>query len=224
MIAIISDVHGNYPALKKVLEEIDERGCKQIVSLGDVSGYYCMVNECIDEFRRRGIVNILGNHDYYVLGKGQCPRSFTVNMITEYQKQIITKENLAYLRQSCIGIDNEILSARHGGWNDPIDEYISEFDFNIVKDKTVNIFCSGHTHIQRIMRCDNKVYFNPGSVGQPRDQDCRAGYAVINDSGNVELYRVSYDIDEIASKMRKVGFDERIYSCLYEGTKIGGNK
>ena len=52
VIAIISDVHGNYPALKAVLAEIDNIGCNRIISLGDVSGYYCMVNECIEEFRK----------------------------------------------------------------------------------------------------------------------------------------------------------------------------
>ena len=82
MIAIISDAHGNYPALKAVLSEIDKLNCGRIISLGDVSGYYCMVNECIDEFRRRNIVNLMGNHDYYVLGRVDCPRSYTVNKIT----------------------------------------------------------------------------------------------------------------------------------------------
>ena len=73
MIAIISDVHGNYPALQAVLKDIDSRNCKTIISLGDVTGYYCMINECIEEFRCRKIVNLMGNHDSYLLGKEQCP-------------------------------------------------------------------------------------------------------------------------------------------------------
>ncbi len=63
MIAIISDVHGNYPALKAVLCEIDKMGCEHIISLGDVSGYYCMVNECINEFRKRNIINFFKKLD-----------------------------------------------------------------------------------------------------------------------------------------------------------------
>lgn len=224
MIAIISDVHGNYPALDVVLKEIDRLGCEKIISLGDVSGYYCMVNECIDEFRKRNIVNLMGNHDYYVLGRGDCPRSYTVNRITEYQRKIITQDNLRYLERSTLGIDNQLFSARHGGWNDPIDEYIDDFDFNDVSDKNVGIFCSGHTHVQKIVRNENKVYFNPGSVGQPRDFDPRAAFAIIYDDGTVELRRVEYDIDLIAQKMAEVGFEERTYSCLYTGERIGGNK
>lgn len=221
MIAIISDVHGNYPALKAVLGKIDQLGCEQIISLGDVSGYYCMVNECIDEFRRRKIINILGNHDFYTLGRGDCPRSFTVKKCTEYQRKIITSENLDYLKSSIDYLDTELFSARHGGWRDPLDEYIYDFDFAIAENYKMPLFCSGHTHIQCMKMKDNIEYFNPGSVGQPRDGDCRAGFAIIDDT-RVQLYRVDYDINQIASAMRFVGFEPRTYECLYRGTKIGG--
>lgn len=222
MIAIISDVHGNYPALLAVLNEIDKLNCEQIISLGDVSGYYCMVNECINEFRRRKIVNILGNHDFYILGKGECPRSYTVNRITEYQRKIITPENLEYLANSVDKIDNDLFSARHGGWNDPVDEYIDQFDFSLVEKYPVNIFCSGHTHIQHMQEKNGKAYFNPGSVGQPRDYDNRAAFATIDEDGKVALYRVKYNIDEIAVKMKDAGFEDRTYECLYRGSRIGG--
>lgn len=224
MIAIISDVHGNYPALKAVLAEIDKLNCTRIISLGDVSGYYCMVNECIDEFRKRSIVNLMGNHDYYILGRGNCPRSYTVNRITEYQRKIITPENLEYLEESVLGIDDGFISARHGGWKDPIDEYIEVFDFRNAVGKSEKIFCSGHTHVQRMIKDKGTVYFNPGSVGQPRDYDSRAAFAIVNYDRTVELKRVEYDIDDTAKEMAKAGFEERIYSCLYSGERIGGNK
>lgn len=221
MIAIISDVHGNFPALQAVLKEIDKMGCNQILSLGDVSGYYCMVNECINEFRTRRIVNILGNHDYYVLGKGDCPRSYTVNMLTNYQRKVITLENLHYLRSSPAYYDCELFSARHGGWTDPLDEYVTQFDFDKIRAMGVNTFCSGHTHIQCIEKKDGIVYFNPGSVGQPRDGDNRAGFAIVQ-GNEVQLHRVAYDIDKIANSMKDEGFEKRTYDCLFKGTKIGG--
>ena len=221
MIAIISDVHGNYPALMAVLSEIDKMDCKQIISLGDVSGYYCMVNECIEEFRRRNIVNLLGNHDYYILGRGDCPRSYTVNKITEYQRKIITPENKVYLEKSLIELDNDLLSAPHGGWNDPIDEYITDFDFECVKDKKVNIFCSGHTHVQKMVMDGDRIYFNPGSVGQPRDFDSRAAFAIIDDDKEIYLHRIQYDIDQIVDAMKQANQDERIWQNLYYGKRIG---
>ncbi len=220
MIAIISDVHGNYPALSSVLKKIDEIGCDKILSLGDVSGYYCMVNECIEEFRNRKIINILGNHDSYILGRGKCSRSTTVNNCIEYQKKIITSTNMSYLASSWDYFDDDILSARHGGWNDPIDEYFYKFDFDIAHRFSCKLFCSGHNHIQSIQTKGDVTYFNPGSVGQPRDNDPRAAFAVIDDMCQVRLYRVEYDIDDIFVKMKKEGFEERITECLYSGTKI----
>ena len=217
MIAIISDVHGNYPALKAVLKEIDRIGCNSIISLGDVTGYYCMVNECIDVFRERGIINLMGNHDSYVLEMGQCPRSTTVNNCIEYQKRIISKANREYLQASPITFDNERISARHGGWKDPIDEYIEDFNFIAVKDK--RLYCSGHTHIQKKQNKNGVVYFNPGAVGQPRDGDPRAAFATI-EKGEVLLHRIAYSIDEIVFKMRMEGFEDRIADCLYKGTKV----
>lgn len=219
MIAIISDVHGNYPALKSVLNKIDEIGCDSIISLGDVAGYYCMVNECIDEFRRRKVVNILGNHDSYIIGKGQCPRSATVNNCIDYQKKILTKENYSYLESSLQFLDNSCISARHGGWNDPLDEYINEFDFSISKKYLCKFFCSGHTHIQKIQQCGDITYFNPGSVGQPRDGNPKASFALICNN-SVNLIRVEYPVDEIFERMQQEGFEDRISECLYKGTKV----
>ena len=222
MIAIISDVHGNYPALCKVLEEIDKIGCRTIISLGDVAGYYCLVNECIDEFRRRNIINLLGNHDSYLLGMGKCPRSTTVNRCIDYQKQIITSKNLNYLRQSSIKYEFANISLRHGGWTDPIDEYVNKFDFEIANNSNFEIFGSGHSHIQSFQEKDGITYFNPGSVGQPRDNNPKAAFAII-DNNKVKLYRIDYDIDSIAEAMLKACFEKRTYECLYHGTKIGGN-
>ena len=108
----------------------------------------------------------------------------------------------------------------HGGWHDYLDEYISIFDFEHLPDSTVNIFASGHSHIQSFQNFNNIVYVNPGSVGQPRDGDRRAAFAVINNSREVSLHRVDYDIDSIANAMRRAGFEERYFSGLYTGTKI----
>lgn len=217
MIAIISDVHGNYPALMAVLKAIDSIGCDRIISLGDVAGYYCMINECIEEFRRRNIVNLMGNHDFYLSGSGRCSRSQTVNQCIEYQKKAILEINLKYLEKCPMRYDDEIISARHGGWIDPIEEYINKFDFSIPKDD--RIYCSGHTHIQGLQKSGEMIYFNPGAVGQPRDGDARAAFAII-DNGEVNLYRVEYPIKDIALRMKKEGFEDRLTDCLYKGIKI----
>ena len=66
MMAIISDIHGNFPALRAVMDEIERSGCEKIISLGDVAGYYCQINECIHLLRQKDVPNVMGNHDYYL--------------------------------------------------------------------------------------------------------------------------------------------------------------
>lgn len=221
MIAIISDIHGNFPALKKVMEDIQNRGIVNIISLGDIAGYYCFINECINLCRSLNVINILGNHDYYLISGKGCPRSYTANICLKYQMEHITQDNLLWLKNSKTVLDINCMSLRHGGWNDPLDEYIYDFSFDMVLNRCENLFASGHTHKQVYLRDGEKQYFNPGSVGQPRDFDARAAYAIVDEKMNVELVRVEYNIEEVVNKMRVCGFDDRISVCLLTGSKIG---
>lgn len=220
MIAIISDVHGNYPALKAVLNEIDNLNCTNILSLGDVCGYYCMVNECIEELRMRDVINIMGNHDYYIANNEKCGRSYTANLCLEYQRKIIKNDNLTWIKKSVSKYCSPDFCAVHGGWNDYLDEYIDDFSF-LDKETKIKYYISGHTHIQKLVRGKKAVYVNPGSVGQPRDYKNTAAFCLIDDNQEIILKRVKYDIDLMSKKMKEVGFPERVSLCLYYGVKIG---
>lgn len=219
-IALISDIHGNYPALQAVIQRVHRENCDLIVSLGDVVGYYCMVNECIDLCQKNEVVNILGNHDNYLVSGTVCPRSTTANICIEFQRKIITSDNLEWLQKSI----REYLDIHywfvHGGWSDPLDEYVSSFNFADMMDYGVKLFASGHTHVQKILKHEGITYVNPGSVGQPRDSDPRAAFAIINATGEVSLCREEYDIDRIAFAMKESGFKSRFYEGLYTGEKI----
>ena len=220
MIAIISDVHGNLPALKAVLEKIDALGCGSIISLGDVVGYYAQPGECVDLLRARGVVNILGNHDHYIVSGEGCPRSKLVSDITEYQRGIISPEQVAWLAQSRSYIIDGSTYFIHGGWQDPVDQYlyaIAETDI----PPAAETFFAGHTHVQVLLDVNGRTFCNPGAVGQPRDGDPRAAFATL-DNGHIVLHRVDYDIDETAFHMKEVGFPARCYENLYIGAQIGG--
>lgn len=221
MIGLISDIHGNFPALQAVLEKLDKVGCDRIISLGDVSGYYCMVNECIEELRKREIVNIMGNHDSYIVYNEKCGRSYTVNVCLDYQRKILKTENLTWLKQSEPYIRENGMWLVHGGWHDYVDEYVADFSFLDEGNADIRMYVSGHTHVQK--RIDGKYasYINPGSVGQPRDHIPTAAYAVIDEKGTVCLKRTEYDIERIVYAMEEAGFQERVSSCLYSGVKIG---
>lgn len=221
MIAIISDIHGNYEALKQVLKEIDAMNIKEIYCLGDIVGYYSQVNEVCGELRKRDIKSIIGNHDWYMLADSFCERSQSVNDCLEYQKKVITKENLEWLKGLPVYREVDGLFMVHGGWTDPIDEYLREPSKEYFDKIGGKYFCSGHTHLPVIGDYGEKKYCNPGSVGQPRDGDSRASFATW-DGEKFEIHRVEYDYEKVGELMEKAGFSGYYYGCLYTGAnKLG---
>ena len=223
-LAVLSDIHGNYPALKAVIDNIDGNHVDEIICLGDMVGYYCQVNECIDLMRKRNIHCLLGNHDYYMIS-GTCCESKTVKMCIDYQRTIISEENYNWLRTLKPYYDTNEISCRHGGWNDALEERITLFDFSRISDYTQELFLSGHTHKQglQVDEKTKKVYCNPGSVGQPRDNDPRSAYLIVHPDMRIEMKRVAYNIDEIVSKMKNANQGDWIWKGLYTGEKVGGN-
>lgn len=220
MIALISDIHGNYVALKKVLEEVDRLGIKEIYCLGDVTGYYTQINECCEELRRRSIKSVMGNHDWYIVADSFCQRSKAADDCIQYQKKIITQDNLHWLSNNPIYLKVGKLNLVHGGWTNPIDEYLdpTEEYFSRINGK---YFASGHTHRQILKEFNGKTYCNPGSVGQPRDGNTKAAFATF-DGNNFILHRIEYDINEVILIMEKAGFSEYYYNCLKTGApKLG---
>ena len=220
MIGIISDIHGNHVALTTVLRELDGMGVSEIICLGDIGGYYCQINECCETLQQRKIFSIMGNHDWYLAKGENCPRSNSANDCLNYQRSVITPANLTWLSSLPERALVHGLNIVHGGWNDPIDEYVrptSEYFSNI----TGTYFASGHTHVQQLWSDDTKTYCNPGSVGQPRDGDPRAAFATW-DGESFQLYRIDYDIAKIQQYMSRAGFSPYYSENLSRGTSIGG--
>ncbi len=215
--AFISDIHGNYEALNAVLAKIDQLGIVQVACVGDIVGYYSQVNECCDELRRRGIPSVMGNHDWYMAGGGFCLRSKSVNDCLAYQRRVISQINLAWLKTLPVQLQVGDIRMVHGGWSDPIDEYLkpSQEYFDRLEG---NIFVTGHTHLQTLQRFGDKLYCNPGSVGQPRDGDARAAFAVY-DGSEFELHRVAYDMQKVFDLMDAAGFNDYYYGGLKTGAR-----
>lgn len=218
MTAIISDIHGNYEALKSVLKDIDDRNIKKIFCLGDILGYYPQVNECCDELKFRDVKCVLGNHDWYMISNTICTRSKSANHCIEIQRKIITDENLEWIRSFPVIIQEKNLSMVHAGWNNPIDEYLFEINSDYFENISGEYFCSGHTHLPIVLKAGNKTYCNPGSVGQPRDFDPRASYAIF-DGESFSIKRVKYDINAICEISKKYGYDEYYYNRLKKGLR-----
>ncbi len=223
--AILSDIHGNLPALESVLEDMTNYDIEHVISLGDVSGYYPFINEVIDLLKAHDAVNLIGNHDRYIIDNTECPRSTSANACLSYQKSVITDDNRAWLAKSSASIISNNASYVHGGWDDPEDEYLYKISPSYFERFKEKYFFCGHTHVQKhIQLSDTQHFINPGSVGQPRDGINTAAYCLFDEtSGSVELKRVSYEIDLVANKMKELGFSEKFYTNLYNGSRIGGN-
>lgn len=220
MIAILSDIHGNLPALEAVLQDARSRGCTRLISLGDIAGYYAQPGDCIHLLQQYQAVNILGNHDSYLVNNSNCSRSRVVSSIVDYHKQIVTPTQLGWLKRSLPLLREGTRLFVHGGPDDPQDQYLYEISVNTIPSD-IDILFSGHTHVQVLMEFGQKIFCNPGSVGQPRDGDCRAAYATL-DGTRITLCRVDYDIERTALMMKQAGFDRVCYENLYNGTQIGG--
>lgn len=222
MIAIVSDIHGNLPALNAVFEKIDGLGCDRVISLGDVTGYYAQPSECLDLLVERNAIQLLGNHDQYLVSGSGCPRSRLISELLEHQEKVVTEEQLEFLAGLKSRYDEGNVTFVHGGWQDPTDQYIYRVKPELFPAE-FQFFFAGHTHVQcRVPLGDGRLFCNPGSVGQPRDGDSRSAFAMFTGT-DVELYRVEYDIDNTVQAMRDAGFEEeRLWLNLYEGAQIGG--
>ncbi|MBZ8119934.1 metallophosphatase family protein [Roseovarius sp. LXJ103] len=215
--AFISDIHGNYEALTSVLAEIDRLGVDNIYCAGDVVGYYTQINECCSMLRERQIPCVMGNHDWYLAGGGFCIRSQSVNDCMVYQRKIFEPSHMEWLRSFPVQRDIGEIRLVHGGWSDPIDEYIdiTPTYFERVQGR---VFVSGHTHLQSLNHFGDKIHCNPGSVGQPRDGDPRAAFAIY-ENGDFTLHRVEYDMQKVFDLMDAAGFSDYYYGGLQTGAR-----
>lgn len=219
-IAVLSDIHGNLSALQAVMDDAFYLGCERIISLGDVAGYYCEPGPCIDLLRKNNAINIMGNHDFYLTSNTSCPRSKRVADIIEYQRSIVSIEQKKWLSQSLPFLIEDDCYFTHGGWDNYQDQYLYTLCVDDIPQAATLLF-SGHTHVQVLADFGAQRYCNPGSVGQPRDGNPQAAYAIL-DGRNIQLRRVAYDIDITARAMAAAGFTPEFYENLYIGAQIGG--
>jgi putative phosphoesterase len=216
-VGIISDVHSNRVALDAVLDDMPP--IEELLCAGDVVGYNPWPGECIDTLRDRLSASVMGNHDRAVV----TGTSFRFNSMAgagvKYARDELNDlqiDWLAHRPDSCRACDGRIRIV-HGHPDDP-DHYTypEEFEADLLGDEEVLVM--GHTHVQHHETYDEGVVMNPGSVGQPRDGDPRAAYAILDlDDMSVEERRVEYDIEAVQEAVREAGLPDKIGTRLANG-------
>jgi len=237
--AVLSDVHANIEALKAVLQDVEGRKIRNIVFLGDAVGYGPDPNECVELLKERCNIILAGNHDWGVVGQTDITYfNEYARTAIEWTKGVLTKKNLKSLQSFPIQgeIEEEDMFLVHSTpkepsqWHYLLTLWDAEINFNYFNNK----YCFlGHSHypfiIERLPSGELVTYkekapkgqteryiTNVGSVGQPRDGDPRASYAVVDDE-NLEIVRVPYDVGAVQNKMRKAGLP----SLLIERLSVG---
>ncbi|WP_435155940.1 metallophosphoesterase family protein [Haladaptatus sp. DFWS20] len=216
-VGVISDVHANRVALDAVLDDMPT--VDGLLCAGDVVGYNPWPAECIDILRNRVTASVMGNHDRAVVSGTAFSFNSMANAGVEYARNELNdlqREWLANRPLTTTACDGRVRIV-HGHPDDP-DHYTypGEFSPELLGDEDVLVM--GHTHVQHHEVYDEGVVMNPGSVGQPRDKDSRAAYAVLDlDPITVEERRVEYDIETVQEAVRDAGLPERIGTRLEKG-------
>ena len=241
--AVISDIHSNLEALTASLNEIDRIKADKIVCLGDIVGYNPNPNECVELLRERNVQCVMGNHDSRAAGLADASDfNLMAARAIEWTRGVLTPENRAFLAalpKSRL-IDGRFLAVH--GWVNDTDRYIfGESDatknFGLLRElkKPARLCFFGHTHVHaayieddgeaHLVEADSvklakgkRYLLNPGAIGQPRDRDPRASFAVYDHgAGKVTFHRVDYDIQLTVAKLLEAGLPER----LAERLKLG---
>jgi len=232
---ILSDIHANWDALDAVLNEADGK-YDLVLNCGDLVGYGPEPNRVVDWCRATNAAVVRGNHDKAAVGLADLEWFNPVAKLSAvWTCEILTEVNRTYLGMLPVGpVTVQDFDLFHGSPADEDEYLITPSDVeSLVLDRSLSFF--GHTHVQggfmmhrngvRPLAIDSlfvdetaAYLVNPGSVGQPRDHDPRAAFAIYDSAARrVEYHRVEYDMRLTASKIVDAGLPEMLGSRLFRG-------
>ena len=240
--AIIADIHANLAAFTVVLEDIERRGgVVEVWCLGDVVGYGPDPHQCIELLRRYPHICVAGNHDWAAVGKLSLSEfNPDAALACRWTAEQLSTEDVDFLGSLPPVIKKDDFTLVHGSPREPIWEYllsISSARENFAHFRSQ--FCLvGHSHVPSIFQqtesggCSfssfqpniglvlgsSRLIINPGGVGQPRDGDPRASYAIFDSEASMaRLYRVQYDIAITQARMMEQNLPVRLVNRLSNG-------
>jgi diadenosine tetraphosphatase ApaH/serine/threonine PP2A family protein phosphatase len=237
---VMSDIHANLPALEAVLA--DAFLYDEVWLLGDLVGYGPDPNECIEVVRELPCTNLAGNHDWGVLGKLDLS-SFNseARRANAWTREELTPDSSEYLNSLSPKAEPDGVTIVHASPREPIWEYVLDTHVALANFDhfSTDLCLLGHSHIPLLFMLDEerhrcaaalpeegdlvvldsrRVILNPGSVGQPRDGDPRASYAILDaDEATWEVHRVEYPVETVQKRMRDRNLPRRLIARLAFG-------
>jgi len=240
-IALLSDVHGNLPAFRAVLEDVRQSEAEERWCLGDLVGYGAEPDGCVELARESCEVCLAGNHDLVVTGAIDIADfSASAGAAAEWTRENISSEALEFLRSLEPADPQREPGLYHASPRDPVWEYVlSNWQaLECMDEMGSRVGAVGHSHVALFFHRDgdDKVegavapggterdlasgewLVNPGGVGQPRDGDPRAAWLLLDtESWSASWRRVEYPIDEAAEAIQKAGLPRVLGERLYTG-------
>jgi len=241
LIVLVSDIHSNLVALEAVLEQLPVYD--QLWCLGDTIGYGPRPNECLAYMRGLGTYVLMGNHDLACLGQlSTAAFNDEARIANDWNGQQLQPASRAFLQACAATLTTEQgVVLAHASPRDPVWEYIDSVEVATANFAyfTTQVCFVGHTHIPLAferhtdgqvvvdhmqhgqvlhVRPDARYVLNPGSVGQPRDGDPRAAYAVWDtNAGTVRFARIGYDIGATQKQIDAAGLPAFLGERLASG-------
>ena len=240
-IAIVSDIHGNRHAFDAVLDAIDASGCEEMWCLGDLVGYGAEPDACVELARRHASICLAGNHDLGVIGALPLEQfSRGAALAAHWTRDTIASETRQFLEELEPQNLDENVGLYHASPRDPVWEYVlSPLQAELCLDAQDHRVCLiGHSHVAlsfsrqegaaatgETRTADEELgleqgewLINPGSVGQPRDGDPRAGWLELDlDQATATYRRVEYDIAGAAAAIRAARLPDSLADRLQYG-------
>jgi putative phosphoesterase len=235
-ILVISDIHGNYPALQAVAEQADITRCDYIFNCGDCTVYAPFANQVLNWLIEHKAVSIRGNTDDKVIKllNGQNfkkPGKAEKRIMYTHTAKTLTANNQAILKglkkKKRLTVDKRCIGLFHGS---PARH--NEFLFADTPDKRfrqlagdckADIILTGHSHTPYHKIIAGTHFINPGSVGRMFDGIPRASFAILKlnkKKVQVELFRCAYDVERVITELKKNGLPD-IYGKMYSlGRKL----
>ncbi|MHA1448959.1 MAG: metallophosphoesterase family protein [Candidatus Hodarchaeales archaeon] len=239
-LALIGDIHGNLPAFIEVLKDIERNNVDKIYCMGDIVGYGPWPNKCVDLVKSVCEVNgelncCMGNHDYYAV-HGEIPDWFkpAARKAIEWTVRNISKESREFLSRLPSYFETDYYGYKfymvHGSPANPLKAYIFKGSDELsaarlfMQENGLQYLIVGHTHFplkETTFDIVPRWIINPGSVGQPRDDNNQASYCLLELKSQlemrVEIIRIKYDIDKTAEAIKMRGIDITLSDRLYKG-------
>ena len=243
---LLSDIHSNLEALEACLE-LARGKYEQVVCLGDLVGYGPDPNAVIEKIKSLTSIIIRGNHDKACTGDPVAEEfNPLARLATEWTRKELTPEHFSFLKNLPAGpVQLEGFQIVHGSPFDEDDYILGPGQaFPLLRSPETQVVCFGHTHHQggfmispqgrfqsiRVpskqeglilalrLQDEGRYLINPGSIGQPRDGEWRAAFAVL-DSGQhtIEYFRSPYDLHRTQEKMRNAGLPHQLIQRLEHG-------